>query len=423
MYRFVIGENRNGVLLQEYEMDLLTILYHHKLLTTKQMYALVSQETDITYVGFANRVKKLSKLEILVDHDYSLGQKGFRFKYYRIGAKGLEIIIDNQRLTGKIIRDINRFSSVRNIDHFLSTQDLVVRTLIESRKEQFEVQSLSPYEEVVDVTEQSFAIIPDWLLKTESQTIYIELDTGKETNKVIKEKVERYVELSEKQPNTTHVVFFAILDDSFSTRHSYGKRFKRVGNIKQALLSVKGINRSNLEIYVLPFFRAKEKLLELVKEESPYTPERRQLDTNLAIHTLDKLNYVFPYMFEKQDIKRYYPDNIERYYQVDAIYKVATKSNTEFETVGVLRIEEGHIKNLERLDFNHYLVSANRFKEKIDRLLVVYSSLMEMEEDVIGKQYQRCIVGSIEKWGYELEEQPTFYKLSSPYKKEVTPYE
>ncbi|UAL49750.1 replication-relaxation family protein (plasmid) [Sutcliffiella horikoshii] len=423
MYHFVTGENRKGVVLQEYELELLTILYHHKLLTTKQMYAFIIQKTDITYIGFANRVKKLAKLDILVDHEYSLGQKGFRFKYYRIGAKGLEIIIDNQRLTGKIIRDIYRFSSVRNIDHFLSTQDLVVRTLIDARGEQIEVQSLSPHEEVMDVTEQSFAIIPDWLLKTETQTIYIELDTGKETNKVIKEKVERYVELSRDQPDTTHVVFFAILDDSFSTRHSYGKRFKRVGNIKQALLSVKGINRSNLEIYVLPLFRAKEKLLEVVKGESPHKEKKRQLDTELAIHTLDKLNYVFPYMFERQDIARYYPDNLERYYHVDAIYEVSTKGNTKLETVGVLLLEEGHIKNLDRLDYNHYLVGAGRFKEKIDRLLVVYANSLEMEEDVIGKQYHLCIIGSMEKWGYELEEQPTFYRLSSPYKKEITHYE
>lgn len=421
MYYFKAGENRKGVILQQYEIEMLTLIYNHRLLTTKQLHTWVKQSAAITYKSFYNRMKKLANMDLVVEHEYSLGQKGFYFKYYRIGSKGLEIIIDNQKLPDKIIRDISRFSHVKNIDHFLSTQELIIHALVHAEEH---IQALSPFDNVETLEKDFPSVIPDWIVKSSKQTIYLELDTGSEANAVIKEKAKKYLDLCESNPTSSFVVFFSVLDSSFPSRYSYGHRTKRIANLKHTLKDLLGHKVPNLEVYVVPFARSKPLLLDIIAAKAPNSKGQKKIETELAILTLDKLNSSFPYQFSKMDMERYYPSNVEEYYRVDGVYQVSHGgSNTAFETLAVLLMEEGNVHSLNRLDFTHHFIRSGRFKKKVDRLLLVYKRSEELERDLIGKAYNSVLLGSMEKWGNDLDNEPLFYKQISPYKKEIVKYD
>lgn len=426
----MIGENSKRVSFKEYELDLLYRVFKHRLLTTNQMYRWIGAEQTLRYDSFCRRLSKFTENSILVCHEYSLGQKGFRYNYYSIGTKGIEVLLSS----GYIKSDTKlynhfRVAGAKNLDHYLSTQEVVISTLLRLQKEGIDgVENYSPYDylyrdETADSPDKKY-VVPDWIMRKGDTFLNIELDTGTENLDMIHDKVQGYIRLALSRQTENHIVLFAVLDDSFPSRNSYSERPRRIGNMKQALVNSRDIQTPNLDVYVVSLSRATDFAYRLITNQSPFDVGRKSLEVEAAVSLLGKYNTVFEYQFTELDLESYYHPSIPFYYHADGIYKLSNQAGTFSETVMFLVLEEGYVQALDKLDFLYKSAfQFNAFNERIDRMIVLYDSQTALLSDILGAEFPNVLFVDGQTVGSSLGSEPIFYKQISPYRMEVTTYD
>ncbi|MCM3443590.1 MULTISPECIES: replication-relaxation family protein [Metabacillus] len=424
------GVNRQGIIFKEYELDLLYQVYKHRLLTTVQMYRLIGGDKVIHYNSFSRRLRKFAKYDLLVSHEYSLGQNGFYYYYFRIGSKAIEILKDTGFIkSGEKVYEPYKISGVKNIDHYLATQEVVINTLVSLKERGKErVDSLAPYEylyvDADDDNEDTKVVVPDWILKKDDMLLNIELDTGSENLDVIQDKVKRYIHLAELRPTERIIVLFVVLDDSFPSRFSYTDRLRRVGNMKQNLVNTKGIQSVNLDVFVVPLSRAYETAQKLVINEAPLLLDRRSLEVEACVSLLSEYNEKFEYNLSEVNQADFYNQSIPFQYYADGIYKLSNQKGTFTDYVMFVVLEEGNVQSLDRLDFLHKSAfHFNSFNEKVNRIIVLYDSLTSFESDILGAEFAETLFIDSQTLGSSLEDEPQFHKTISPYRMEGTTYD
>lgn len=421
MYKLETGINRKGVWIKDYEMEMLYLLYNQGLLTSKQLYSFVENIQGIHYNSFLKRLVRFAKAGLIVEHKYSLGQKGFYYKYYRIGTKGVQVLVDTEKISGKIKGNISRLSRMKNINHYLATQEIVLHSLVEAFKNNLSLYSLNPFDyPYLDETTEDHLIIPDWIVKNGEIVLNVELDTGSETNTVLVEKIRKYIQVAKNNPEQKHNVFIAVLDESYRSRFSYGQRMKRVGNLKQSIATL-NIEVSNLEVFVVPFYRAKELFTNILFGRVPFGKNIRKVEAEIAVYSLDMLES-FPYTLDKLDIQDY-SNSINNRLQVDGIYKVKRKDIGTPKIMAVIIMEEGDVASIRKLRYHHQLLVDNKLNKPIDKILVIYPFTEAFEHDVLGSNYSQCLIGVTEMWSKELDGEPTFYLQKYPYRREEYAFE
>ena len=423
MYLLEVGDNKKGVQLKQTELELLKKLLHHRLLTTSQLYSLYSSYVDVSYISFCNRLKKLYSMDIINKKEYTLGQKGFYFNYFRIGKRGVDALVANEFIehdAADEYEDVKKGFNAKNIDHYLAIQELVVDVLKcgEQKREQF--QSIHPWKvPYIDKhsKEDEKLVIPDWIIKKGNKYLNIEMDTGSESLSTLKEKVKRYMNLAEQKPNQKHVVLFVLLDESFTTRQKYGDRTVRVGNVKQSLINTKGIEGSNLDVYVVSLSNASNIAYQLLIGETPLDMGSRRMEVDIAVQTLEQLNSVFDYQFDALDAGKIYIDAPSELH-ADGAYALKNPSGYTVDTVLLVYMCNGDVKSLNRLDYLYRSLENNRFGINISRIIAIYKDEHSLKSDVIGRKYNHVILGDNATWGENLDEQPIFYSQVSPVRKE-----
>ncbi|MGQ4667049.1 replication-relaxation family protein, partial [Metabacillus halosaccharovorans] len=205
-----------GARLSDNDLNTLLFLANQRLLKTQQLYMYrKALEPNTKEKSFSEKIRRWRKdYQLIKDYEYTLGIDGFRYKYYRITRKGIDTLIQHGLLPSSWDDvQISKFSSITNIDHFLGTQEVVIRAIVENIS--IEIESLVPTQYVyTDIENPDLTLVkPDWILKLGNLHLNIEFDTGNENLSVIKDKVQRYIKYSKQNPNERHVVFLTIIDD------------------------------------------------------------------------------------------------------------------------------------------------------------------------------------------------------------------
>ncbi|WP_078557280.1 replication-relaxation family protein [Bacillus alkalicellulosilyticus] len=424
--RYKFGPNNQGAMLSNNDLKLLQFLANQRLLTVNQLYKVYKDK--ITINSFRVKLYRWGMKELIVPHQYSLGQDGFYFNYFRIGYRAVEILIREGMLPNSWEGfQIKKISNVKNVDHFLATQELVVNTIHALEEKEKNLESLHPYENPYldnEEIEPSKIIIPDWILRVENRYLNIELDTGEEPTKEIFEKVERYAKLCKQNSHQEHVVLIAILDGSFKTRKAYSEdRSRRIGNLKKMFMSYKDLSLSNFSIYILPLSRAVRTAERVLLGLKPYAANiyQTELDTiELAVFKNPKFRYKYK---EIESTEVYLPDVPKEMYADKAI-KITHKKGSYDEMLLLVLLDEGNVKELDRLHYLSSMVNEGRMKQTIHKIIAFYSRRDEKIYDVLANHYRNVLIGDNESWmrtGYD--ETPKFSRTVSPFKMEVTEYD
>jgi hypothetical protein len=421
--KYVLGPNRRGVELSLDDLKLLRHLAIHRLVSIKQLYAYVCSKKEIPYSTFRHKLYRWRKYDLVVSHPYTLGQKGFYFNYYRIGKQGVSILINEGLLPQSWMDvEIKKFSNVKNIDHYLATQEVVTQTLIELEGVNEEVESIFPHDSpYLDRDNGSKLVIPDWILKNGERYLNLEIDTGSESPMELRGKVERYITLAKQNPSDHHIVLFAVIDDSFTSRYSYGEdRTRRIGSIKKNLLNIKDLHMPNIDVYVVPLARAHKLAFEILYKTKPQLSFDKELETIAGIEILSN-HPKFPFYIKKIE-DSVYPQNINTFLQGDGHYRINTQSGSYSENVLFVVMEEGNVKDLDRLSFLASVVEEKKLNISFNRIIVLYKNDEELINDVFGLSLSNIWCGSRESWK-NMNGDLNFYVLSSPFKLEVSPFE
>jgi hypothetical protein len=422
----LIDHNRKGVVLKGKEVELLLLIYKHRLLTTKQIFRWMEMNGGMKYRTLTQRLSKFVQYKLLVKHEYSLGVKGIRFYYYRIGIKGMEVLADNGDVPLEELENslLHRVSNIKNLDHYLATQEAVLK--FSSTKRDGDTESLHPHKSplLLDNTlDEKPTVIPDWILRNDLASIYIELDSGTETMTEIKDKVERYQTFAAAQPDTRHFVTFISIDHSFRTKKYYGDKTRRIGNMKKAILGSMNASIENLEIFVMPLRRAEVIIEKILNGTIPYDTERRRIEAHVAKSLFTDLNREFAFELKEIEREEVYFGGTKEVLKIDRFYEVRNEGGNLIETIGLLCLHEGLMKSLDSLDYSYHLVKNQKTKRRIDRLIAIYDHEEELKADILANQYDGLLIGDTQTWNENPHVEPKFYKQVSPYKLEVTTYD
>lgn len=414
-----------GPRLSGLDLELLSLVANQRLLTSDQMYLYYSHFKATAITSFRVKLNRWVKYGLIVPMKYSLGQNGFNLNYYRIGTKGVDKLCEVGILPtdweDKDFKDYDR----KNLDHFLATQDVAVRTIVNMKGEGWNVDSIPPFEYLY-LDEEDLSnklVVPDWIIKHQDTFLNIELDIGTESPQQLREKVEGYIRLCTQKPSQNHIVLIAVIDDSFRSRFSYGKdRSRRIGNIKKALFQLPGLHLPNLSVYVLSLSRVPVHIVNLLTRQLPRDETVRRIELDVGIEILSDHNLAFEYeIVSEENVSAFYPAALDTSFYGDKVVYFRNYSGTVSKPYHLFLLEEGNVKQLDRL---HSLYESIRYSTSLSRnILAVYTTTDERVNDVLGSEYHNLLIGDVQEWVKDMQTEPKFYYLSSPYRLEGTTFE
>ncbi|MCM3441367.1 replication-relaxation family protein (plasmid) [Metabacillus halosaccharovorans] len=409
-----------GARLSDNDLNTLLFLANQRLLKTQQLYMYrKALEPNTKEKSFSEKIRRWRKdYQLIKDYEYTLGIDGFRYKYYRITRKGIDTLIQHGLLPSSWDDvQISKFSSITNIDHFLGTQEVVIRAIVENIS--IEIESLVPTQYVyTDIENPDLTLVkPDWILKLGNLHLNIEFDTGNENLSVIKDKVQRYIKYSKQNPNERHVVFLTIIDDSFRTRKNYGSvRNKRVGNMKNTLFYLNDLHIQNLTVFILPLQRVHNVLNNVILGLQPYSERMKRLEPNTVFTLLGEHNNYFGYSVKKLPLHSVYEkSSIKHEYYADFAACISNKSGTVKENVLAVLAEEGNAQTLEKINNLSRLALENRFDVPVGKILVLYKESHQRVNDILSIVAPNVLIGDIEELKKNLNKEPVFYIKSGLY--------
>lgn len=290
--KFTLGINRRGVWLREEEIKGLELLYKVGYLPLQTFYNYVSAVGDykITYNSFRNRVReKYVEWKLVRRFEYSLGQDGFNYLYLSIGINGVRLLKEQNFISENATAVPHRKVNSRHVDHTLAARNVIADTLIEETKNS--VPEITHGSQLKQHPNQQISLRPDWILENGQNQLYLELDSGKQTHSIIRDKLRRYFQYASLFPEQQHTVLFSVLDDSFHSRFSYGERSRRIMSLKESISKLQ--IPENLDVCVVSYYRAPMVAYHLLSRISDPTQESA-LHSNLeqALTLLsNKANY------------------------------------------------------------------------------------------------------------------------------------
>lgn len=410
--RYVYGQNRKGVYLNSADIELLYYLLQSQLLTSQQLLTLYkTMQPSATINTIKSKMARWKKYGVVVGNTYKLGQWGISYNYYRIGARGISILIDNGYLDESWRdKDVSRFSKRRNIEHYLGTQNIVCAAMAEAKVHDISLETFEPYNSFFAPNDTK-GILPDWVLKQNETYYCIELDVGTEPLSEIHSKIDRYFKLAKDKPDKTFVILFSILDDSLLTKNNYGSdRSKRIAGLKKILLNHPSCFLDNISIYIKRLESATLFLKELLITKRLSKEEKVNEIKNLLKLTTD-INT--QYDFKYTEVKNSYDPLI------DGDLIINLKHDKRSNVVALLYLEEGNL-----LDYTKCVLLDAASKSEtngLSKIIGIYKNARELKEDHFGMQLTNTYF--MEANNILQFEKLKFFRLVSPFKKEGNLFE
>jgi len=403
MYQGSVGFRR--LELDNRSLQIISFLQNSQILKTKQLEAIFNDYFgyELSTRSIRRRLAKLVEYGLLVSKKLDYGVGAPDYNIYRLGDKGVELLYDYGLWPkGDNPQNINKLFSKSNYDHFLATQEMLIRTLIGAKDlhnhadlkdgaDYRYLNSVRPsHEPFIDNRTNKLLIMPDWVVKdSENHILSIECDSGIEVQREISDKVVRYVDLANQREGESHSILFGIMDRSFPTRVSvHNNRQRRVANIKQLILDTVGSLPENLNFSVISMNRTSfvsPRALML----NPLTKENRQMRANVFYRSL-KRNSEYPYIpsddnegLTKSVSKKIYdvlgfePDLVKR--------EKEESSNKDLITLFFM-LREGDVAGLQKLSYFSNDEERDKLRSQgivIDRVFGVYYDHDELQNDVL----------------------------------------
>lgn len=417
VYKFRKG--RTGVWLTHKDIELMKLLWEHRILSLKELKYYSNALYGTKPVTLERKLQRWRDENIVTSKKY-----GDLTVYYRLAKNGYFILEQE----GEIAEGENHYKELaapaNQTDHYFGIRDVVIRSLVEMRKLHLSVTSISPADipyVVKTIDPKNPIIVPDWILKnTEHEFLNVELDTGNENLTAIEAKIEKYVKYAAHRPREIHYVMIVVMDnqdDFFRYQKDFGlDRQGRIANVKKSVIRANAQVHSNLRFFVSPMSRAHHMAFNILTGQTQITDEKRSSEIE-AIQSLLTMNSKFKYDIEHLNASDFYLPEVQPSLYADGhlLFKIESGNNNKIVLFKLM--EEGSARCLDELNYLNSLRTEHRFKKEVDKIIGIYRSCAEFENDSLGKPIMQHVVFTIkEQLMMDMDSEP-FFKTAILFKK------
>ncbi|MFB1100378.1 replication-relaxation family protein [Terribacillus sp. JSM ZJ617] len=423
-HHFSFGINGRGVNLQDFELDLLRILANQKLVTSKQFLDLYNMHKPISGDSLRVKLSRWSKYDVVSTQNVRVQRRfGNPLKHIRIGQNGLRVLVDMKILSpdwNKV--EIKKFSQIKNYDHFFGIQEIATKTIINLQNKLSDFKSISPgFADGSAVSEGELSliaadnVIPDWILSSKGQMLFLEFDTGNESLHVIQDKVRHYISLSKRDHSNKYIVLFSLIDESMPTLRYYPDNRKiRINNMKMAIKETfdsVGGNSSNLSVYVVSLNRSVRLAEEILIGTKPYGLLNQEIELD-TFATLINDNNGLDFRFE--NIRH---AGSQTGHTLDTIVEIVNKSSGRRTNASLLLMDEGNVDMIAKVKrFSDY--SQMNVLDNDSKILIgVYKNKVQLKNEIIGINLPNVYFTDMDSWKPSGSQE--FLRTVSPTKMEV----
>lgn len=421
--KYKIRRDKRGVWLTNIDLELLHLIWQHRVLSLSQLKFYCLELYGISKDTTEKKLKRWRKLNVVHSKNYM--NNPFGMIYYRIGRQGVKIL-ENEEMIPKGDTSYKEIMvPTANTDHFFATRDVVIRTLVEFKKNKRNIVSHHPSTlPYLEKDSDPFPlVVPDWILSNEFGFLNIELDTGSESLSMIEEKIGKYAKYASQRPDEIYHVLLVVLDDTDKAlryKKEYGMdRSRRIASVKDSIIRANVHVHSNLFFYVVSMNRAIQVASNIMTGIYPISAEERSREIE-AIISLLEMNITFEYEIVRLNEDEFYLPDVDRSLYADSHLLFKSKNSSKGHVVLINIMEEGSVKCLDQIEYLNRLRNEKRFKAKteVNKILAIYRKNEELQNDHLGKQLNHIMFGTSQQLANNFEQSPMFYQTVTQYKKE-----
>lgn len=425
-YRIEKGNDKNAILLYEFEVEALEQLFIHRFIRSVEFLDFLMAMRNLNGLkandernAVSQRVHRLKRSGVLIHHvDETLEGYTYLYKtfFYSLSQKGVDILLQLNRITPeeakRVKKEISKGKYSTPGTHSIASTALALRIYVQLKQLElnypFKVEKGIQHEMFYSrksPNKNNDVIIPDLVVSIgASRVIAIEIDGGKQLKDVIADKQRRYNLLmkSEKGISKMLYVAFVPIDENLLPKENKGERVQRIKYLKNCFTDFPNVPK-NTHYYVLKSKEVTNFVKRITENEETLTNRQIRLmlsewllhiDLNLA-----KLQYSVQ-SFEESEVSKnpavneYTPhatlffkqgDRRAKYYFVYVVQNGSVQSHQLY-TTALGRIEA---------------VNDHEYTPNEVRLLLLYPNKNAMETDIMEhlRRYDvELVATNIEEW-------------------------
>lgn len=409
------GVSPKGVHLALFELEILNELVELKILNTKQLQILHEKFQLIKEDTLRKKLNRWNSREII--HKIDVGKRknfGNDMNLYRIDRNGIRILVQEWFISENQHIDVRNFDNIKNIDHFLGTNQNILGIKKELEVEGFTVEFANHLTKLT----KDFGIISDAILQINDDVIiYIETDMGTESLAELNNKLYRYANLARTYKNYKHIVAISFLDNTYITRKYYEiKGDRRKANIKKLNIYNDDIFMPNLKITLSDFNKTPNIITSTILNSS----ERNMLThlNEFARLFQEKEKFI---LNQIDDTEVFSKQVLDIHRGLNVFCEVYNGAGNFVEKIAMLIMDKNDLHhNIIMNNLINY-VSDNVFLKYINRLIVIYPTKEDREQDIYGISYlSNILFTDLETMREDKEDR--YYISKSAYNMKRVPY-
>ena len=393
---------KNIVWVKDIDLEILKMLHEYRSLALYQIEYYLEQAYGIKRNTIRKKLLRWKKKKIVCSKIYT--KLPTAMVYYRLDDEGIKLLKEYTIIPQNETIYSENSTNRKNTDHYFGVRDIVLKTklllgnlgdgLYSGSPEQF-----SPF------------VFPDWIMKFKNRTLCLELDIGTESIGIIRDKISKYHQYATRRPDENVYVLFAVIDDvdpNLKFKDFYAKdRSKRIINLKDAIIDSNVLDCSNLHVYVVSLNRVAVVAKKILTGTYPYDNLERHKLSVVSMKLLE-MNDKDSYQKEELNADDFYLAEVNESLYADGHFSI--RKNMEQKTVAIKVMEEGNVRDLDRLRYLALLRQEKRFKKSVDLILGVYADTDELKNDILGKPLEKTNLISTEMW-MDFGEIPSMFQM------------
>lgn len=205
VYKYRRSGTQKHFHLKEADIFVFTVLYYKRALTTRQITQLYSafEGRECSEASIFTKLDRYSQYGAMLTKRIDKRADSITKRaLFSLKEKTIEFLLEIGRIPKKSSK--RRYSRTTSL-HTMCSREVMIRTLLATTKKTqtnevlYELDIRSFYQKKnIKIEDNQLALIPDEHISYQDKNIHIEMDMCKETNSILVEKVEKYIEYAKK---------------------------------------------------------------------------------------------------------------------------------------------------------------------------------------------------------------------------------
>jgi len=325
VYKYRRSGTQKHFHLKEADIFVFTVLYYKRALTTRQITQLYSafEGRECSEASIFTKLDRYSQYGAMLTkridkRDDSITKRAL----FSLKEKTIEFLLEIGRIPKKSSK--RRYSRTTSL-HTMCSREVMIRTLLATTKKTqtnevlYELDIRSFYQKKnIKIEDNQLALIPDEHISYQDKNIHIEMDMCKETNSILVEKVEKYIEYA-KKTNEDVTVVFVMYDKSMFLAEDAEPPYIRMKNL---LFSMRKhhellMNIPNLNVHICSLKDAGDVISDIILGTNDNQNLEQDILFPLSQRTVGDVNWRYTFVEKIQTFKESIDGGLRRTYKRD----------------------------------------------------------------------------------------------------------